>query len=39
MADLLGTAWPLPVFGLGFGIVALIWAYWSAKRFDRKWGN
>lgn len=38
MADILGTAWGLPVFGAAFGIIGLACAVYASRRFDRKYG-
>jgi hypothetical protein len=31
--------WGMPVFALGFGIIALVWALLASRRFDHKYGK
>ncbi len=39
LAEFLGTAWALPVFGMAFGIVGLAWALYASRRMDQKYGK
>lgn len=39
MTELLGTAWPLPVGGLVFGLVSYAALWVMSRRLDRKYGS
>lgn len=37
--NLLGPAWPLPVFGVAFGVVGLAAVWLASWDFDRRYGS
>ena len=37
--ELLGTAWALPIGGLVFATVGLLWIWIESRRLDRKYGK